>query len=141
MKIDNTKANAAIDDYIAELRAPNAFPRQISSLYHVKILLEKHGVIESWCKLDWLDHCVLFMACIVACKRVREVSRVEREQHAVNQGKSWDYYGPWPPWVKPPTLEGTLRKWRSRPRHFHMLVERLDKHLADTLGGRNGPEF
>jgi hypothetical protein len=117
MKIDIIKANAAIDAYIAELRAPSSSPRGVSSLYRNKILLEKHGVIESWRKLDFLDHCVLWAACIVACKRVREVSRIEKEQHAVTPGKS---------------LEGTLRKWRNRPHHFDSLLTRLDKHLTDT---------
>lgn len=117
MKIDKEKANAAIDDYIAELRKPNKNPRQTSSTYGTKILLEKHGVISDWRKLDFLDHCVLFTACIVACKRLREVGRVEKEQHAVRAGRS---------------MEGTLRKWRNRPHHYRGLLGRLDKHLADT---------
>jgi hypothetical protein len=118
MQIDLTKANAAIDEYIAELCAPlRSSPRQVSSLYYVKTLLEKHGVVPDWRKLDFLDHCVLWTACIVACGRIREVSRIEKEHHAVPNGKS---------------LEGTLRKWRNRPHHFDSLLSRLDKHLADT---------
>lgn len=116
MKIDLEKANAAIDEYLANLRDPNVSSRRVASLYWVKICLERHGVIADFRKLDLTDHCVLFIACVIACKRVREVSRTEVEHRAVNKGRS---------------LEGTIRKWRKAQSRLPYWT-RIERHLADT---------
>ena len=79
MKIDPQKANAAIDEYLAALQDHHRFPRQIRSNRWMKSCLERHGVIPSARELDFLDHCVLFLACIVICRRVKEVSEVEKK--------------------------------------------------------------
>jgi hypothetical protein len=115
MKIDLDKANAAIDEYVAKLKDPDIPSRRVSSSYWQKFCLERHGVIPDARKLDLLDHCVLFTACIIACKRVREVSRLEVEHRAVHPGRS---------------LQKTLNlvaKKKDQP-----WFRRLERHLADT---------
>ena len=52
MKIDKEKANRAIDAYLAELRDPNKMCSQVMSLYHIKFILEEHGVIPNARDLD-----------------------------------------------------------------------------------------
>ena len=108
------KANAAIDAYLVALRNPNGNPVGTASLYVRNVELERHGVIPSSRKLDLWDHCTLWAACVVACGRVREVSRIERQERAVRPDFS---------------LEKGLRKLRKNP----LLKQRLEHHIEQIL--------
>jgi hypothetical protein len=88
MKIDKQKANAAIDDYLRVLRDPNTMHYREASTYAAKFRLEHFGVVPDARALDLGDHMVLWTACVVICKRLREVSRLEKEHRAVRPGKS-----------------------------------------------------
>jgi len=116
MKIDLVKANEAIDEYVGCLKDPDYPSRRAASLYWQQFCLERHGVIPSARALDLTDHCVLWTACVVATKRVREVSRLGVEHRAVRSGQS---------------LQKTLNKWQRERRH-HTVFTRLQKHLQDT---------
>lgn len=77
MKIDRQKANAAIDEFLKELRDPNKMPTQVSSRTYVEFLLERHGIIADVRKLKFGESHVIWYACLILTGRVREVSRAE----------------------------------------------------------------
>ncbi|HET9374281.1 MAG TPA: hypothetical protein VFO40_04875 [Chthoniobacterales bacterium] len=119
MKIDKQKANAAIDDYLAAIRDPNNMPYREASTYVADARLERFGVIANTRTMDFADHCVLWSACIAICKRVREVSRIEKEQRAVRAGKS---------------LEKTIRHLKDPKSTIGRGIagKRFRQHLADN---------
>jgi hypothetical protein len=115
MKIDLAKANALIDEYIAELT-------NVDRIAHVgrswlEFAFERHGLIADQRKLPVFDSHPLWYACLILTRRVREVSRLETKHMSTAPGR---------------TTENTIRRLRKGNLRHTVTAPRLEAILEQN---------
>jgi hypothetical protein len=123
MKIDLEKANAAIDEYLRVLTDPHSIGPQISGRTWIMACLERNGVIESVRKVHVLEHHAVCYACLILTKRVREVSRAEKQIMPVQSKRG--------------TTERTIRSLRNGKLRDTVCAPRLEAILTENRQRRD----
>ena len=95
LNIDISKADSAVTEYVNELSKDTNIPTRIACRTWIEFLLERHGVIADVRALRFGQAHAIWYACLILTKRVREVSRLEKQCRLNTFGR---------------TTEGTIRR-------------------------------
>lgn len=115
---DLSKANAAIDEYAAAVRDTSQLPGKHGRTW-LEFLLQRNGVIADVRGLAFGETFAIWLACLITTKRVREISRLEKEnRHAYGNR----------------TTEALVRRMHkpTRPMDRDSLIARLLREILEA---------